>query len=183
MKQFWRIILFILICWFGYAAFRQTLEPQRKGLLYLLQHFNLIILILLLVSAIVSDVSAYRLYPKFFQFYTSTTALFLCSIVLMRLIKYNNIEKCNTIYSALPKSGSKNFIAIQFKEEGNIVIRDMHSPMPFIYYGKYFKIKDTITITQTNYDSFSDTLPVSGIFNGERLIWKNGDTMLLDISK
>jgi hypothetical protein len=180
MKLIYRIILFALICWFGYRAFLQTLEPQRKELLYVLQHYNLIILIFLSIAAIVFDIAAYRVYPKFFQFYTSTAAIFLCTIVVLRLFTYSNIEKSKTLFKAMPKNGHKNIVEMQFKENDYLVMRDLSSQVPFIYFGRYIRNIDTITITQTNYDSFSNTLPVSGIIYNGQLLWRNGDTMLLE---
>ncbi len=180
MKPLYRIILFILICWFGYTAFRQTLGPQKIDLFYLIQHFNLVVLTVLFIVAVIFDVAAYRKHPKFFQFFTSLAALFLGSIVILRLVTFNNIEKSKTLYKALSKTRNKNNLEIQFKEKGFLRMKDLMSQVPYIYYGRYYINKDTITIFQINYEGFADSLPINGIIKEDLLLWKNGDTMWVD---
>jgi hypothetical protein len=180
MKPIYRIVLFILICWFGYNAFRQTLESQVDDSFFILKYLFLIVLIVLTLSAIVSDIKAYRSSPKIVQFYTSLAGLFLCSIVMFRLISFYNIRQSTTLFSALQIKSDVAVIKMEFKEKGYVVINDNLSTVQHIYYGQYYRNKDTVTIFQTNYERFADNLPVNGIIqHGSSLIWKNGDTMLL----
>jgi phosphoglycerol transferase MdoB-like AlkP superfamily enzyme len=179
MRPLYRVILFILICYFGYVAFRQTMEAQRTGMFFVIQHYNLVVLIILLLMAVVFDTKAYQRQHKLFQFYSSGTGLFLCGIVLFRLFTFNSIEKSKTIFTALPKSGSAVCYQVTFKEEDKLVIRDLRSQVPFLYYGNYNKNRDSIIITASNWEEFAAVLPVSGVIQNGLLVWKSGDTLLI----
>lgn len=177
MKPILRIFLFILIAVFGFAAFRKTLGPQKSGLFLAIQYIPLAVVFILAIIAIGCDVKAYRQRPGLFQFYSSATAIFLGAIVLHRLISFSAIENSKTIFIATSPNTVKPFFQIHFKQNGGLRIRDIQSQVPFIYYGRYFQNKDTLTITQTNYDAYFNTLPISGILTHNKLLWPSGDTM------
>lgn len=183
MKTIYRIILFVFICWFGYSVFRKTLGPQESGLLDVLHYFDLIILIILSIIAMVADVVAYRAYPKPYQFYSSIVGLFLCMLVFFRLATFNNIQHASVLFKATTKAQSDNTLLVKFKENEYLQIEEFHMLGRNIYYGKYNKNKDTVIIIQTNYERFADKLPLYGILHEELLIWKNGDTMLIEKSQ
>ncbi len=183
MKPLYRIILFILICWFGYHAFRQTLMAQQQGLFGGFQHFYFIILIVLLIAAIASDTIAYRSYSKWFQFYSSITSVLLCALIFFRLITFNKIEKSKIIFTASTKAGFQNALSIQFKEKGYLRIEEFSRLGQDIFYGRYYRNKDTIVVAQTNYDGIAQKLPFTGIMKGNLLIWNNNDTMEINDSR
>lgn len=179
MKPLYRIILFMLICWCGYSAFRQTLSTQAAPF-KISGHYNLFLLVILSVTAIIFDIKAYRSYPKLFQFYSSIAGIFFCTVFFVRLITFNSIEKARTIFKASTKTGVKNILSIQFKENGYLKVEALHGPGMNVYYGKYFQDKDTVIIFQTNYDNLAEKLPFSGIIWQNLLLWKNGDTMIIE---
>jgi hypothetical protein len=180
MKSLYRIILFIFICWFGYFAFRQTLGAQQQGLFGGFQYFYLVILIVLSLSAIVSDIAAYRSYSKWFQFYSSITSLLLCALIFFRLATFNKIETSKTIFTVSTKANSQNVLSIQFKENGYLRIEEFSRLGQDIFYGRYYQNRDTIFVTQTNYELFAQKLPFTGIMEGNLLIWNNNDTMRIN---
>lgn len=177
MKIVYRIILFILICWFGYNAFRQTLGPQQAGLLDVFQYFNLVVLIILLVVAIASDTMAYRSYSKLFQFYSSIIGLLFCAVIFFRLISFHKIENAKTKFTVSTSAGSQSILSIQFKENNYLRIEEFNKLGQDIYYGRYYQVHDSIVITQTNYEKFSTLLPYMGVLQGNLLIWNKNDTM------
>ncbi|MES2849980.1 MAG: hypothetical protein V4685_13050 [Bacteroidota bacterium] len=180
MKPVYRIILFILICWFGYNAFRQTLEAQQSGLFNVFQHFNLIILVILSIAAIASDIVSYRSYSKLFQFYSSIVAVFICTIIFFRLYTFNKIERSMTLYEFSSKAGSENTLSLQFKENGYLRIEEFFRLGQNIYYGKYYRSNDSFVITQTNYERISQKLPGSAVWRSDYLIFNEKDTFHLE---
>lgn len=179
MQSLYRVILFVLICYFGYVAFRQTLEAQRTDMFFVIQHYNLIVLIILLLIAAVFDVKAYQRQHKLFQFYSSGVALFLSVIILFRLFTFNTIEKSKTVFTAIPNTGSAGHFQLLFKKGDKLVIRDLRSQVPILYYGNYTKNKDTIVITASSCEEFPAVLPDSAVIQNGLLVWKNGDTLLI----
>jgi hypothetical protein len=179
MKPLYRIILFILICWFGYNAVRHTFEGYYAGLLALFQHFNLFVLIVLSVAALASDITSYRSYPKLFQFYSSLAGLFLCAVVFFRIISFNKIDTAVTLMTVSSKAGSPAVLEMEFKEKGYLRIKEFSRLGQDIYYGKYYQQHDSIVITETNYEKFAFKLPLAGHIDSGMVIWNGVDTMKL----
>jgi len=180
MKSLFRILLFILICWFGYNAFKQTLAPQESGLFTGFQYLELIILVILSLVAIASDIVAYRSYPRLFQFYGSIAGLFLCTIIFLRLFTFNKIENLMTVYEFSSKAGAANVLSLHFKEHGYLRIEEFHRLGQNIYYGKYHHRGDTFIIAETNYEKLFQELPDTAVLQSGYLIVNKKDSFHLE---
>jgi len=174
MKSLYRIFLLMVICWVGYRAFRQTLEAQAAHFM-LLRYGYFILLAVLTIAVIIIDVAAYRIHRRYYQFYPAFIALFFCILVGFRLYTLHAAEALKTVFTAQPfYHNNSKWI---FKEKGYIVIQDYNNPVDVMYYGRYYTIKDSVFITQINYDRYVPVLPLSGIRKDDLLIWNNADTM------
>ena len=82
---------------------------------------------------------------------------------------------------ASTKSDSENVLSMQFKENGYLRIEQIFRLGQNIYYGRYYRDKDTLAITQTNYESFAQKLPLKGVIDSNWIVWNNSDTMQIKI--
>jgi hypothetical protein len=180
MRTFLRILIGLIIIWFGARAISQAFAPIQSGLFSELQYVSFAILIIATIVALVLDTKRFKANHKFYQLITSFIGLALCGVVTFKFIYNSNIDNSKTLIGVSNLPGATNDLSFDFKENGNFRLTKYDKFGETIYYGKYLKVNDTINIISTNNEVDIDNFPKWGFIENDTMYWYGFDNMVVD---
>jgi hypothetical protein len=180
MRLFFRIIIGLLIIWFGFRAITQAYAPIQSGLFSELQYVSLTILIIATIVALLLDTKYFKNNHKIYQYIMSFIGLILCGVVTLKYMHNNNIDNSNTLIRVSNLPGATNVLSFDFKDNGNFRLTKYDKLGETIYYGKYSKVNDTINIINTNNEVEINNFPKWGFIENDTIYWYGFDEMVVD---
>ena len=180
IKLLIRIIVGLLIIFFGVKAVRQEFGGYELGLFHQFQYIPFFLLLLFTIAIFLVDTTFYKLDHKIIQYTFSFIGLTFCAFVIYKIIQRNSIDNSKTILSISNKAAATNVMAFEFKDNEHFRLTEYGRVGQTVYYGKYCKQQDTLKILETNYDGYAKELPKTGIIKSDTVYWNRFDTMLID---
>ena len=178
MRTYFRIIIRLLIIWFGFKALRQAYGPIEAGLLTEFQYLPFIFLVISTILAIVVDIKYFELNKKIYQFCLSLIGVTLCTVVVLKFTRNNSIDNSKTVLRVSHLPRATNLLSFPFKDNGKFRLTGYDRLGQTIYYGNYSRRQDTINILSSNYNG-DILLPLIGLIQRDTLYWRDFDVMLI----
>jgi len=180
MRQFLRILIGVLIIWFGFKSISQAYAPIQSGLFSQLQYVPFVILIIATIVALLLDNKYFKTNHKLYQYIISFIGLTFCGIVTFKFVHNNNIDNSKTLMHISNLPGASNVLRFDFKDNGNFRMTKFDKLGQTIYYGKYLKVNDTINIISTNNKVEIHNFPQWGFIENDTMYWYGFDEMIVD---
>ena len=180
MKPYVRILIGMLIVLLGSYAIKQAYGPIDAGILSEFQYAPFVFLIIATIIAFISDTKQFEKSRKAYQYTPSFIGVVFCVIVIFKFVHNNSINNSKTLLRVSNLPGATNVLNFQFKENGNFRLAEYDLLGHTIFYGKYYRNKDTLNIVSSNYNGYAHRLPKTGIIQKDTVYWNKFDTMLVD---
>lgn len=132
---------------------------------------------MLTVATFAIDFTKYREYPKWYQFASTFIGAAMCLVVVGRILYKNSIANDKTLFVVCNRPGADYVVEIEFKEEDNFRLTEYSRMGSTIYFGKYSRDRNQITILRSNYDG--ESFPKRGIVKDSLVYWEGFETMQL----
>jgi hypothetical protein len=179
MRPYFRIIIGLFIIWFSFKAIEQAYSPIDAGILSEFQYIPFVILIIATIVAILLDTNYFKSTHNIYQYTLSFVGVVLCAIVIFKFMQNSSIDNSKTVLQVSNLPGATNVLNFEFKNNGKFRLTEYERLGQTIYYGKYSRRQDTISILSSNYNGHVQ-LPQTGIIKSDTVYWRNFDVMLVD---
>jgi hypothetical protein len=180
MKSVLRIIILIVIITSGCQSIIQLKGGYEIDIFESLQYIAYVLLLIGTIAAILIDRSYYRVVKRSTQFIISFIGVLFVVIVAFKMISRKIIDRSTTILSVTNMAGANRVLTFDFKENNNLILTEYNLFGKVIYYGKYNKAGDSLSILGYNYDGGIEKLPKNGVIKNDTVYWNNFDTMVID---
>ena len=181
MRPYFRIFLALIIIWLGYKAVQQEFGGYDLGLFHQIHYIFFALLIIFTIATLLLDTSYYKLDKNIIQFSVSFIGLTFCAIVTFKILQRISIDNSKTVLKVSNKAGATNVMTFEFKNNKYFRLTEYKRHGQTVYYGKYSKVNDSLTILKTNYTGLTKELPRIGVIRNDTVFWNKFDTMLVDI--
>jgi hypothetical protein len=171
MRPYLRILIGLLLVFFGYKAVRLEFGGYEIGLLSEFNYLPFGVVIILTIIILLLDRSAFNLDKKIYQYSFSLIALTICFFVFIKIIYRNSIDNTKTILKVVNKAGANYVWQFDFKKGKHFTLTDYNLLGHTIYYGKYQQVGDTLKILDLKYDGSMKQLPTIGIIKADTVFW------------
>src|SRR4051794_1723601 len=115
MRHFFRILIGLMIIWFGIKAVRQVFGGYELGLFNHVQYIPFALLIIFTIATVLTDTTYYKLDNKIYQYIISFVSVTFCGIVIVKMIQHNSIDNSKTIFKISNMPGALNVLTFEFK--------------------------------------------------------------------
>lgn len=174
-----RIIFTILVLFLGYKAIQQETGGIEFMIWSVFHYIPFFFVILVTIVLLLLDSSAYVEVRNIRHYGFSLVGLIFCCIVGYKIWKRNSIENTKTLLTIVNKSGARNVWEFKFKTGSYFSLYDRNLFGQTIYYGKYQRTGNRLTILKSNYDGVATNFPVSGVIRSDTVFWDKSDTMII----
>lgn len=175
-----RILLFGLIIYFGIGAVQTEMGGTEAGLFATFDQLHFILLIVLLLVELALAYKAYKSAQKVLHFLPLCIGTALLTFCMFKKAQHNAIENSATVLRLTNKAGAANTWIFEFKEDNNFKLVEYSRLGQVFYYGKYHRNNNELSILQSNYDGFNNSLPTKGRTVADTFYWENSDTMIVE---
>ena len=179
MRQSFRIIILVLLLFFGYRAIANAFGTQRVGVLSEFDYIPVLLITFLTIASFVIEWRNFRVEKRFTQLSVGFIGIVFICIVSGKLLQYHVIKNKETIFLVSNKAGANNVLTYDFKRGGWFVLTEYDLFGHDEYMGQYEKERDTIRIFSSNYRG-SLRLPNTGMIIKDTMFWNDFDTMVLE---
>lgn len=173
-----RILLFVLIIFFGVSAIQNESGGFETGVFSGFNYFPVFIVLILTTIAVFSDKIAFKNKRKLYELLPSFTGIVIICFVSLMLIRREYIADLKTIIKVGNLPGARNTWKFEFKESNWFRLTDMNMFGSVIYQGKYKRVNDSLFILRSNF-SEEKKFPKSGLLKNDTLYWAGADTMIV----
>ena len=180
MKPYLRIALGLIIIWLGIKTIKQAFGGYSLGLFHQLQFIPFGLLLIFTIAAFLLDTSYYKIDKRQNQYVTSILGVILCSIVIIKIIHRNFVDKSETILQVSSLPGATNALNFEFKTKRYFRLTDHNRHGETVYYGKYEKLCDTLFISDNNYNGYIKELPKIGTIIADTVYWTKFGKMIIN---
>src|SRR5437773_9690824 len=104
MRPYLRILVGLLLLFFGYKAVRQEFGGYDVGIFSEFNYFPFALVIILTIATLLLDTSYIKIDRKLYQYSFSFIGLTLCLIVFFKIIQRNSIDSSKTVLKVVNKA-------------------------------------------------------------------------------
>jgi hypothetical protein len=180
MKISVRILLLLLIILFGTIAIKIEFGPYRIEFFGELKYLASLSLFICSLLAFLIDWNQYRKNRQLKEVTVTCIALLFIAIIFYRYLQRTWIENQPTIVKLATLKNNGHPLIFEFKKGGNFKLHEKDGANIIIYYGRYKKTGNEISITSSNYHGQWYHLPKKGDIKNDTMYWNTSDTMVVE---
>lgn len=174
MKLLLRLLLFLCLVYFGYRAVNAEFEGDYHGVFSFFDHFHLVLLIIFTIAAFIVDFVNFRERRQWYQLAYSFVGIVMCVFIFSKKMNKYSIARADTLFIVKNKSGARYVMQFEFKEN-NFRMTEYDLFGHTVYYGKYKRENDRLTIISSNYKG--TPFPKTGVIRDSLVYWDEFETM------
>ncbi len=174
-----RILFTLLLLYLGYEAIRQEMGGIEFMFWNVLHYIPFFFVILVTIVLLLLDSSAYVEDRNIRHYGFSLVGLVFCCVVSYKIWYRNSVDSAKTLITVVNKSGGLNIWEFKFKTGNQFSLTEFNMFGQTIYYGKYERLGNRLTILKSNYDGRETNFPVSGEIRRDTVFWDKSDTMII----
>ncbi|MGG9960441.1 hypothetical protein [Ferruginibacter sp. SUN106] len=180
MKIFIRILLLLLVIFLGVIGIILEFGGNEIGFMSYFKYLSALCLLSIGIITFFVEWNNYRKNKKLLEFSVTCIALLFCSVIFYAIAKRSFIENTTVFTKVSNLPAAKNRMTFEFREYHNLKLIEYSGSILTVYYGKYKRNGDTISIKESNYDGYVKKLPAFGVIRNDTMFWNKFDTMLVD---
>ncbi|GAB2826897.1 hypothetical protein GCM10027043_30640 [Ferruginibacter profundus] len=150
------------------------------GFMSFLKYLSTLCLLSTGIITFFTEWNNYRKHKKLLEFSVTCIALLFCAVIFYAVAKRAFIENTTTLIKVSNLPGASNRMTFEFRAYHNLKLIEYGGSIMTVYYGKYNRKGDTMTIKESNYSGYAKKLPEFGVIRNDTMFWNTFDTMLVN---